>query len=260
MKSKAQIKSHPIHPILIPFPIAFFIGTFIFDLLGFFKDNTDLIRTAYYLEVLGIASALIAAVPGVIDYIFTVPPQSSAKKRATSHGLLNVTTVIFFSIALAVRKSSEVSFLVLGLEMAGVALLFIAGWMGGTLVHRNQIGVDIRYAHAGKWSEKDINQTSGLIEVAEANELKVNQMKLLRLKDKRVVLGRSEDGYGAFDDRCTHKGGSLAGGAMICNTVQCPWHGSQFSVKTGTVKAGPADQPITIFKIIEESGKVFLQL
>jgi nitrite reductase/ring-hydroxylating ferredoxin subunit len=52
------------------------------------------------------------------------------------------------------------------------------------------------------------------VEVDEANELQVDQMKLIHVKDKRI-----------FDDRCTHKGGSLAGGAMIWGSVQCPWQG-----------------------------------
>lgn len=64
-------------------------------------------------------------------------------------------------------------------------------------------------------------------------------MKLLRIGNKRIVLARSEQGYVAFDDRCTHRGGSLAGGVMICGAVQCLWHGSQFDVSTGKVKAGP---------------------
>jgi nitrite reductase/ring-hydroxylating ferredoxin subunit len=51
-------------------------------------------------------------------------------------------------------------------------------------------------------------------------------MKLLRIGDLRIVLGRTSDGYVAFDDRCTHRGGSLAGGVMVDGTVQCLWHGS----------------------------------
>jgi nitrite reductase/ring-hydroxylating ferredoxin subunit len=78
-------------------------------------------------------------------------------------------------------------------------------------------------------------------------------MKLLRVGDKRIVLARSAKGYVAFDDRCTHRGGSLAGGTMICGTVQCPWHGSQFDVETGAVKAGPADQGIAAY-VVEQRG------
>jgi nitrite reductase/ring-hydroxylating ferredoxin subunit len=133
--------------------------------------------------------------------------------------------------------------------------------MGGTLAYRNQIGVDHRYARAGKWQEATV-EVGGqdAVAVADAAELEVDQMKLLRLDDgRRLVLARTEDGYVAFDDRCTHRGGSLAGGMMICGTVACPWHGSQFDVKTGQVKAGPAEEPIRTYEVEESGGKVRLK-
>src|SRR5690606_29294144 len=98
------------------------------------------------------------------------------------------------------------------------------------------------------------------IEVAELNELKVNQMMLVHVKDKRIVIGRTESGYVAFDDRCTHRGASLADGAMICGVVQCPWHGSQFDCRTGDVTAGPADKNIPVYQLNEENGKLFLNV
>ena len=90
--------------------------------------------------------------------------------------------------------------------------------------------------------------------------LKPNQMKLIHAGKKRIVIGRTEKGYVAFDDHCTHRGGSLAGGAMICGTVQCLWHGSQFDVTSGTVKAGPAKENINTYRVIEMDGKVYLNL
>jgi len=88
MRSKASFKSHPIHPILVSFPIAFLIGTLVFDLLAKFTGNDQFWKTGYYLEIAGIATGLLAAIPGIIDYLFTVPPKSSGKKRATKHGLV----------------------------------------------------------------------------------------------------------------------------------------------------------------------------
>ncbi len=85
-------------------------------------------------------------------------------------------------------------------------------------------------------------------------------MKLLHINDKRIVIGRTENGYVAFNDYCTHKGGSLAGGAMMCGTVQCPWHGSQFDVNTGKVTAGPADEPISVYAVSVKEGKVFITI
>jgi uncharacterized membrane protein/nitrite reductase/ring-hydroxylating ferredoxin subunit len=261
MKSSVNIKSHPLHPILVVFPIAFFFGTFIFDVLGLIIHNDIFYSVAYYMQISGIIGALAAAIPGIIDFLKTVPPKSSAKKRASQHGILNVTNVIVFFIAWLLKENNNNSIhLILILEFVGLILLSIAGWMGGTLVYRNQIGVDPRYADAGKWKEEYKTVIEGQVEAATIDELKTNQMKLIHLKNKRIVIGRTEDSYVAFDDRCTHKGGSLAGGAMICGTVQCPWHGSQFDVNTGNVKAGPAQEKITTYPVSLRDGKVYFTL
>jgi nitrite reductase/ring-hydroxylating ferredoxin subunit len=133
--------------------------------------------------------------------------------------------------------------------------------MGGTLVSRNQIGVDHRYANAGKWKESRLSpNTADFIEVAGADELEVGQMKLVHADGIRVAVGRTERGWVAFEDRCSHRGGSLADGMLICGTVQCPWHGSQFDVSTGAVKAGPAQMPISVYEIQEVGGSVRLMI
>lgn len=259
MKSKASFKGHPLHPILVSFPIAFFIGTLGFDLLGLIYNRMDFHNTAKYLEIAGIGFALLAAIPGIIDYIFIVPPKSSAKKRGTKHALINLLMLVFFATALVLRLKQTPSFtLITVFEIAGVVLLSIAGWLGGTLVYRNQIGVDIRYAHAGKWNEEYVNSDADEIPVAATNELKTNQMKLVHVNGRRIVIARTEKGFLAFDDHCTHRGGSLAGGALICGTVQCPWHGSQFDTLTGAVTAGPAKENINIYAVKEVAGKVLL--
>jgi uncharacterized membrane protein/nitrite reductase/ring-hydroxylating ferredoxin subunit len=261
MKSRANIKGHPIHPMLIPFPVAFFTGTLIFDILGLVYDNPNYWNIGKYLELSGIIGATLAAIPGVIDYFFTVPPDSSAKKRASLHGLTNISMLIIFCIAAFYRRTTDpIPGVVIALETAGFALMAIAGWMGATLVYRNQIGVDPRYAEAGKWKEQRVEHSSEPIFVATMDELKLNQMKLIHVGNKRIVLAKTENGYVAFNDRCTHKGGSLAGGSMMCGTVQCPWHGSQFDVHNGTVKAGPANNKIEVYRISELQGKVYLTL
>lgn len=260
MRSRAHVKSHPIHPILVAFPIAFFVGTFIFDILGIIYDDESLYAVSLYMQVCGIIGALLAAIPGAVDYFKTVPPRSSAKKRATKHALLNIINLVLFVVSWILKGGNINPYIILIPEIIGIVLLGIAGWLGGTLVYRNQIGVDPRYANAGKWKEKEADETKGKIEVASVDELKTDQMKLIHVKDKRIVIARTGKGYVAFDDHCTHRGGSLAGGAMICGTVQCPWHGSQFDVNTGAVKAGPAKENINTYNVTEESGKVFLNL
>ena len=262
MRSRASIDGHPIHPALIPFPIAFLSGALIFDALGRVLDGPALWTTGGYLLIAGIVGALVAAVPGLIDYLKTVPPNSSGKRRATKHMILNLSAVASFGVALWLRgvPSAEPGLATLGFEVMGVALMAVGGWMGGVLVNRNQIGVDHRYAGAGRWNEASFDAKSGeWCTVARADELEPNQMKLLHLGGERVVLARTGEGWAAFDDRCTHRGASLADGAMICGVVQCPWHGSQFDVRTGRVEAGPAEQGIAVRQVEERDGEVRLK-
>jgi uncharacterized membrane protein/nitrite reductase/ring-hydroxylating ferredoxin subunit len=259
MRSKIHLKGHPLHPILVGFPIAFFIGTLFFDVLGAIRNGDVYWRTGLYLEILGIVFALLAAIPGIIDYFFIVPPKSSGKKRAGKHGVLNVLMLInFIAVCFYRQNGSPSTFVILSAEAIGVILMGISGWLGGTLVHRNQIGIDHRYAEAGKWKEKYFKDQTGDVEVANTGELKTNQMMLIHLNNKRIVIGKLEDGYVAFDDYCTHRGGTLADGVMICGTVQCPWHGSQFDCRTGSVKAGPAKESIKIYQLRESEGKLYI--
>jgi uncharacterized membrane protein len=70
------------------------------------------------MEIAGVISGLIAAVPGTIDYFFTVPPKSSARKRAATHGILNVSLVIIFLIAWLIRRHEDASVtVIIGLEV-----------------------------------------------------------------------------------------------------------------------------------------------
>lgn len=260
MKSKASFNSHPFHPMLIAFPIAFLTGTLLFDLLCFLDENSNFYQTARYLNVAGIIAGLVAAVPGFIDYMYTIPPESSAKKRGTKHALVNVSAITLFTVALLLRKADALTpgLEVLLPEIGGMVFLAFGGYMGGTLVYRNQIGVDPRYAEAGKWKEEYLEPGKDQYDLGLAGSLKTDQMMLLHMDGKRVVLAKTEKGFVAFDDHCTHKGGSLAGGTLVCGTVQCPWHGSQFDVFTGKVKAGPAREDINTYKVEVKEGRIVL--
>jgi nitrite reductase/ring-hydroxylating ferredoxin subunit/uncharacterized membrane protein len=260
MRSTAQLKGHPIHPALIPFPFAFLVGALLADVVGWLLNDSTFAATARHLTIAGIGFGLLAAVPGVIDYLYTVPPHSSGQKRARTHGLLNVAAIVLFGVALAFRDAGgDPSFRVIPMELLGAGCLVYSGWLGGTLVNRNLISVDHRYANAGKWKEERLSG-SGLVVAGTEDELKPGQMKLLHIDGRRIALGRTERGYVAFDDRCTHRGGSLAGGVLIGHTVQCLWHGSQFNVDSGKVECGPAKQAIGCYRVDVKDGKVRIEI
>lgn len=259
MRSTAHFKGHPLHPALIPFPFALLVGAALFDLAAWIFARTSFATTARHLTIAGLAAGIIAAVPGIIDYLKAVPPRSSAKKRARQHGLLNAAALAAFALALTVRGNLSHA-LVTAIELLGAGLLVYSGWLGGVLVNRNLIGVDHRYQNAGKWKELRLDPKPQPLVVADEDELKAGQMKLLHIGKRRIALGRTERGYVAFDDRCSHRGGTLAGGVLIGTTVQCLWHGSQFDVETGAVRCGPAEQGISCYRVEIRNGQVTLQI
>jgi nitrite reductase/ring-hydroxylating ferredoxin subunit/uncharacterized membrane protein len=250
VRSRAHVKAHPIHPALVPFPFAFLWGAALFDVFYLISSKPSLTWTAGQLTIAGVAAGLLAAIPGVIDYLYTVPPRSSARTRATKHALGNSTAMVLFLLSWFFRNGDgSMTYLTLGCEVVGAAVLGYSGLLGGELVIRNMISVNHRYANAGKWREETLTSAPGTaLTIAGDEELKKGQMKLLWINGRRIALGRTSQGYCAFEDRCTHRGGSLAGGVLIGDTVQCLWHGSQFDVCTGAVKAGPAKEKIRVFK------------
>ena len=254
MRSRASIKGHPIHPMLITYPFAFLTGGWAFGMAGALWRRDDLKTVSRYLVPTGVAAGLLAALPGIIDYRHSVPPESSGKERATKHALINTSALGLFTAGWLLSRGSRRTTLPLALQTLGAAAISVGGWMGGTLAFRNQIGVDHRYANAGKWQEEAREDRRARALTSAAAPLGVNQMKLVHVDDQRVVVARTERGHAAFQDRCTHRGGPLSDGALICGVVQCPWHGSQFDVETGEVRCGPAEQKIETYEI--EPGHV----
>ena len=248
MRSRAHIKAHPIHPSLIPFPFAFLWGAAIFDVLHMVSGHPKLTITAAHLTIAGVIAGLLAAVPGVIDYIYAVPPNSSGKRRATKHAIGNVTALVLFLVSWLLRNpDGSMTATTVILEVLGAALMAWASLLGGELVVRNMISVDHRYADKGKWKEETVQGKPGdEVDVATVDELQNGHMKLLWVNGERIALAKTEDGYCAFQDSCTHRGASLAGGVLVGDTVHCLWHGSQFNVQTGQVECGPANEKIKL--------------
>jgi nitrite reductase/ring-hydroxylating ferredoxin subunit/uncharacterized membrane protein len=259
MRSTARFMNHAIHSALVPFPFAFLFGAAAFNLCGRLFGQPSFWRTGGHLAVAGACAAVLAAIPGVVDYLYTVPPQSTGKARATRHALANLAAVslIFGSWLIRGGSPRPPTVLTLALDLLGAATLCYAGWLGGTLVSRNLISVDHRYANAGKWREVSVTGARGeAVAVGSADDLKEGQMKLVRVNGTRVALARTPDGYVACADRCTHRGGSLAGGVLIGGVVQCLWHGSQFECASGKVRSGPARRPVPTHEVKIDRGVV----
>ena len=146
MASRASIAGHPIHPMLIPFPIGLLIFSFIADLIYLWRGNPiwkDYI--AFYTMLGGIIGAAAAAIPGLIDWATLT--DRSAVRVANWHARVNITTLLIFLVNFYLRTTSgsewisNMPTLPLILSIVCVIGLAIAGWLGGQLVFAHGVAV-----------------------------------------------------------------------------------------------------------------------
>jgi len=143
MESRAKLLGHPIHQMLIPFPLGLLGMAVIFDLLAVFAGQTALGLATQPMIAAGILTGLLAAVFGAIDWA-AIPSGTRAKGIATAHGLGNVIIVVLFAIAWWLRRDTPgaPTGLPLLLQVVGVLGALVTGWLGGELVDRLGVGVD----------------------------------------------------------------------------------------------------------------------
>jgi uncharacterized membrane protein len=143
MASGAKIFGHPIHPILIVFPLGLFAMAVVFDIIQLVTANPNLSLAAYYMIGAGIVTGLLAAVFGLIDWM-GIAPESRARSVGRLHGLGNVVVVLLFAISWWLRRPnpSTPTGGALTASYIGVLLGLFTGWLGGELVFRHGIGVE----------------------------------------------------------------------------------------------------------------------
>jgi uncharacterized membrane protein len=141
MKSTAHVSGHPIHPMLIPYPFALLTGAAAFDVAARMTGRGEWSRTATHMSTAGLATALAAAVPGIVDYFGTIPRRSSARRTATQHVLFNASALACFAFARSTRGSGgRLSNGGLLGALLGTGLLCAGGLLGSTLVYHEHVG------------------------------------------------------------------------------------------------------------------------
>jgi uncharacterized membrane protein len=138
-RSTVQIAGHPIHPMLVQFPIVCFILTFIFDIF-YTRGQTDVAPWGNWVLGIGLVMAALAAVAGLTDFLGDKRIQGS---DAVKHMLANVTAVILEVVNFVLRLKNPDSIASTGVYISGLVVLILiySGWKGGALVYRHGIGV-----------------------------------------------------------------------------------------------------------------------
>ena len=140
-KSTMQIAGHPIHPMLVPFPIAFFVATFACDIAYRSSGSAAFATAALWLLGAGLIMAALAALAGLTD--FFGEPRIRALNDAWWHAGINVLAVLLslynFYIRYADPTAAGTAGLVISLIV--VLLLLVSGWKGWEMVYRHRVGV-----------------------------------------------------------------------------------------------------------------------
>lgn len=143
MESRAKLFGHPIHQMLIVFPLGVLAMSLVFDLIARVADWPKLHEAAYFMIAAGVVSGLAAAVFGFVDFL-AIPKGTRARRIGGLHGFGNVVVVVLFALSWLLRRDNpaapEIAAIIL--SAAAAALATVTGWLGGELVDRLGVGVD----------------------------------------------------------------------------------------------------------------------
>ena len=154
MYSKVKIFGHPIHPMLVAYPIAMYTATMVAFCIKAAVKGPFWIKVAIATNVAGVGMAVVAAVPGFIDWAFGIPRGVRAKTTGLRHMLFNLAALALFAVTLVMYISHwNGPFKVnvwpaIVLSAFGVLCTIAAGFFGWTLVQNHHVGVNVAGDHA----------------------------------------------------------------------------------------------------------------
>ncbi len=152
MYSKARVAGHPIHPMIVSFPIAFYTATVAMLLAYIGTLEAFWYRVAMVANIAGIVTALVAVVPGAID-LFALPKDSRARATGLRHAGFNLLATGLFAVtALLLYRGWSHRVMIDGeyvfdatipLAMSVIAWvsMVVAGSLGWTLVQTHHVGI-----------------------------------------------------------------------------------------------------------------------
>ena len=143
MLTKARIAGHPIHPMLIAFPIAFYVSTVVALFVFIATNNPFWHDVAFYANVSGVAMAAVAAIPGLID-LLSLERGSAARTTGIRHAGFNVLALVLFTgSAISLYRDTVpgnvTAPLILGI--LGLLATVTAGWLGYNMIQTHHVGV-----------------------------------------------------------------------------------------------------------------------
>lgn len=143
MDARAKLLGHPVHQMLIVFPLGLLATSFFFDIAFLIARRPDFEIVAYWLIFAGVILGLVAAVFGLIDWM-AIPRNTRARAVGVWHGLGNVVVTLLFAVSWFTRHGNPTAPIPSAYFLSGLAfaIALLTAWLGGELVDRLSVGVD----------------------------------------------------------------------------------------------------------------------
>lgn len=240
---------HPIHPMITDVPMGAWTTAAVLDTMELFgskkyKPGAD---AAVSIGLVGDAGA---AITGITDWTGTTEIE---RKAGLVHAVLNIGATALYLASFFLRRRKKSRTAAITFSMLGYGITTASAYIGGNLVYNQQMGVD--HTSIPMVYPEDFEA------VLPENELKENAMKCVRAGKADILLAKKDDQIFAIANTCSHLGGPLAEGKLLDDcSVRCPWHGSVFSLKDGSVIDGPATQPQPKFDVRVKDGQIEVKL
>lgn len=141
-RSTASLFGHPLHPMLVPFPIVCFIGALLTDLAYYGSANIMWSNFSIWLITGGLVMGGLAALTGIIDYAGDKRVREA--RPATAHMIINISVFVIELVNAFVHSRDGWTSVVptgMTLSIISVLLLAISAWLGGSLVYKHRVGV-----------------------------------------------------------------------------------------------------------------------
>jgi nitrite reductase/ring-hydroxylating ferredoxin subunit/uncharacterized membrane protein len=233
--------SHPLHPALTDVVLGAWTTGAVLDLVGS-RRSADAAMTV------GVLNAVPTALAGLADWSDT---SDEPRRTGLVHALLNSAGLACMLGSLFARRADQRA-IGIGLSTCGLFLSGLSAWLGGHLVFALGTAVN-RAAFEPRVDQFQVVARADALESGKLFGADVDvegtKVPVVLLKKGRSIL--------AIGGTCTHWGGPLAEGKLIDgDCVECPWHGSQFSMADGNVRQGPATVPAHAFEARISKGNV----
>ena len=229
---------HALHPALTDVPVGAWTAALVMDLVG---ER----RGAKIAVAVGLAGALGSAASGLTDWLDTY---GKPRRLGVVHAAVNGTATLLYAGSFFARDRSPGLGVTLG--ALGFAAVSLGALFGGVISLDMQIGVN--HAHGKEPPSKEVD-------VAALTEIPDGGMKRVDAKGYPVLLVRRGEEVHAIAALCAHQGGPLEKGKLEGDVVTCPWHGSQFCVRDGSIVHGPTAYPQPAFEARVAGERVLIR-